>query len=144
MSLLDGVRWSLFLRQPLLHVHACAELVRRRCDSVRDWAARLMAFAVPNAAALRAIADVCGDGRGGNGGGGGRGGGSSGGGGGGGGSGRGSGSGANGGSGGGNSGGGSAIVEVGAGLGYWKWCLLRAHPGIAFTAVDKVLRSTSK
>ena len=30
--------------------------VRRRCDSQRDWAARIMAFAVPNAAAIRAIA----------------------------------------------------------------------------------------
>lgn len=57
--------------------------IRARCDAVRDWSARLLAFAVPNRLAVdacRRALKACG-------------------------------------------GTASAIVEVGAGLGYWKWVL---------------------
>lgn len=57
--------------------------IRARCDAMRDWSARLLAFAVPNrraVSACRRAVEACG-------------------------------------------GKGSGIVEVGAGLGYWKWVL---------------------
>ncbi|CAM9696471.1 unnamed protein product [Scytosiphon promiscuus] len=74
--------------------------IRVRCDATRDWSARLLAFAVPNRRALeacrRALAEACRSG-----GGGGR-------------QGRPEKNATEGG-----------IVEVGAGLGYWKWVLER-------------------
>lgn len=89
--------------------------VRARCDATRDWAARLLAFAVPNrraVSACRRALEACGSG------------------------GRGR-----------QEGppvGEAGVVEVGAGLGYWKWVLQGGDGGgatgfspLKFLAIDK-------
>lgn len=72
--------------------------IRARCDAIRDWSARLLAFAVPNrraVAACRRALEACG-------------------------------------------GDATGIVEVGAGLGYWKWVLEERGGEVAAGGRDKV------
>eukprot|EP00953_Heterococcus_sp_UTEX-ZZ885_P005989 3702-Heterococcus_DN1.PRE.1 len=94
---------------------ALPSLVRERCDSIRDWSARVMSFAVPNTAALAVIAQVCSAGGGSSTS-------SS--------SSKGSSSAANSSA--------AQLIEVGAGVGYWIHALQQVYPDIPCIALDKV------